>query len=314
MISFRQVSGLVERPALATSTVVLTPSPYVRGSEALCEWLTDRLQVSFRAQRREAVEARDLSRAVLDPRDRDIRSMLVVRGDLRAVDHEILDRVRLRASLRVVLVGEPGDDLAEWASARRSHCVVRGPAEKDYGMWWASITSGQARYPAEGLVSTRDGSRVMEYLGADFVAAISVAKALVVTARVSEVGWPELRWFVSAHTPGGLAHALVFGGRGAMARAVVLGRYEALRELAGIERHLLRLWRLRMADPTGPAKAAKLEAAGVSPWMWRSRYRAVYATYTEARLLRRLKLVTETRERLRVGRSDGALERLVCGW
>ncbi len=229
-----------------------------------------------------------------------------------------LDREKRNARLRVIFVGmEPTGTVQDWFLKHNAYGIVTEPSFEKLGDWMAAKTAGHWDYRTTvgALITPETGLKLAEHCGWDYVAMLQAAKTIrAYTSRV--VDWPLVSALVPPKIGFGYADALVFGrGRTkALGLAEGITGDQTLRTLGLMRYYLRQFARLRALEVEHMGDRRVAEESGVHVWHWKTKYKPVYASFTNDRIRLRFAAVERAMSAARAGAVTGVLEVLVAEW
>jgi hypothetical protein len=237
----------------------------------------------------------------------------------------ILDHNKRNARLRVVFVGdEPNEESRDWFLANHCMGIVGEPTFEKLGAWMATKTAGRWDYRSTvgALITEADGLRLMEHVGWDYAAALQAAKTVIAYTSGGSVGnnlclsWAQLSALIPPKMGFGYADSIVFGKglRSSLRLSEGIPVGEILKTLGLIRYYLRQFAKLRAAEVDKMSDRAVTEATGIHVWHWRTKYKPVYARYTNDRIRMRQGYVEDAMRAVRMGSVTGVLEVLALEW
>ncbi len=295
------------------------------GDDGLTEDLIEGYVENFHPDRRSSPEdSMELIRE-LDEITEDHRAMVVRTAHrmFTAQSREAillrLEREKRNARVRVVFVGEePHEKVKEWFLTNGGYGVVNEPTFEKLGNWVATKTAGRWDYQKTyvgALVTPGDGLKLAEHCGWDYTYMLQAVKTIR-TYSSEPVAWPLISVLIPPKLGFGYADALVFGkGRRSALRLSegILGE-QTLRTLGLVRYYLRQFAKLRAVAAENMSDRVVAEESGVHVWHWRSKYKPVYASFTNDRIRLRLEAVERAMAAARTGAVTAVLEVLVLEW
>jgi len=229
-----------------------------------------------------------------------------------------LDRERRNARVRAVFMGdEPTGTVQSWFLNNDAYGIVTEPTFEKLGQWVATKTAGRWDYYKTGgaLITPETGLRLAEHCGWDYTSLLQAAKTIrAYTSKVVE--WPLVSALIPPKPGFGYADALVFGkGRQkALGLAEGITADQTLRTLGLVRYYLRQFARLRAIGVENMGDRRASEESGMHVWHLKTKYRPMYASFTNDRIRLRMAAVERAMAAARSGAGTGVLEVLVAEW